>query len=576
MSKIVSILLTILFIGSILLIPANEVEASEEYDYSYLEEYDYTMGNEYINRTIFNSVDFIYDTNYSKPYDPAQITDTPVQITRPVSGRFIRINNTYYKYMFDNTDSIKLFHSPDIYSLTAFDHITYQNKVETILSTSMSYSMFRNPVTFYENGTLYNIVHSVSNNNVRMYKGFTNGDIVDNWQIVDIFDSWNKIYPVDLIKINDTYYLMAIAYEDKSGPGINDIQHGLLFESNNLTGFSLVPNWTINLTGFTFDNSKIHNFQMIENNNLIYMYISYSNYTLSDLSSMDEMHHIIFNTNKSLTNISSYLPIYWENSTNIYSYNWIPIGNNIVRIQWIFSGSPMLEIRHLRGENRFPIDYNGHVKFYWNGLLEYNNMDLLSENLFDYVFFNDNNLYFFSGNESFPKGTYYVELNYINLEHKLNSNTTLLDFNLYIKDVHPVANKLNFGLFFNVNFINIDKDFYSFYRSNDDYFKYCSSNPVAIGVMAFSSCKSVLVENFNYPSVNAKVVKTAEASDIFLSAILGMSSTEKMGWILSLAGVITTFGAVLKWNLKYAYLGAMFIFGGLFLITGISLIGLLL
>lgn len=580
MKRIIAIAITFVLVSTLLGMIGNNqnVKASTEYDYSYLRDYDYSMGNEYNNYTYMNSTDFDYNTtHYLTVFDPAQTSDNTVSLTRRFIGDIVRVNNTYYKFFFDNTDTIKLFKAEDFNYIRTIDNPTYQDRVEITLNQTLNYASYRNPTTFYYNNSLYLFVNEVSSGDIISFKSDFEGNILETNLCYENIAGYDSIRPVNIISINDTFYMFILAIDDNAG-FLNDEQIGKLLYSNNLTCWEIDDNFTIDDTFLGVSNNWVYYIDYIKDNQGDYIYISYGNRIIPQFPEIDYMHHIIYNVNNTPLNTSNYQPIYYDNNTDYYCHNYIPIGNNIYRISYNFDTSSVT-IRHIRGENKLPIDYTIKHKIYYNGLLESTSINNDVENLFDYVKISGNT-YMPNFNETITRYSMYFELTLFDKNYEQYGNDTMLSYNILdINKQNTIQSTLI--VMFKPDFVNIYDNLYGYYKSNDDYFRYCDGSLIYIGNKGYHGCSiNIPIDNDETnDSIEVTLyVNPQDLGDILISQLMASPIEEKIGYIALIVGSIMGVAPLLSSRIdrKYSWIGFYLFLTGVFLLTGLGLLGLLL
>lgn len=567
----VYLLTAVMFIGFI----TNETEASEIYDYSNLTGYDYNMGNEYNNMTKFASTAFDFNATFEVFFAPVSALDVPIPSTRIINGDYVRIANYYYKFIFDDADNIILFKGADIHNIRTINSVLYGDKVEIPLSQSLPYSIYRYPTTFYFNDTLYLFVTEFSTGNILRFNVSLDGTTHPGQMCFEVLETFDKMYVSDIIYKNDTFKMFVLAFQDAPG-FINDKQEAYILNSLNLSCWQLDLNFTIDESYLGYVDGRINSINYYEDTNKSYIYLSYGTRGIPQISELSSMNHIIYDIHNNINDTINYTAIHYENSTNAFSYTYTPIGDNIIRNHWDFTAS-VYYTWHKRGNNTVCADYNAHYKMYYIGIIESNNMCNCTVNMYDYISLSDTNLNMPNFKESFTLANYYFQLNFLDIDFSNTEENTIFDMNLYLEDFSPVADRINFMIIYKEDYVYTyqSENIYTFYRSNNNYFKIGTTVSRAFDVTYRQVSALVLTQISLYPSINVEVVQAPDATGDFLfEFFFGSSIMDKLGWLATLAGVASTVGALALRDVRLGYIAFVLIAGGIFMLTGLGIFGI--
>lgn len=567
MNKIITMaLIALMFMASWLTISVdNEVSATETYDYEPLTKAYYDMGNEYNNYTYMSSVDFKYDYSFMKPFEPEQTGDSPTNIARVVTGDFARINNVYYKFIFDNTDTIKLFKSVDFNSFRSIDNTVGQTKVEVELTETLDYASYRMPLTFAYNNTLRLIITDFGTGNIVMYNVSLDGEILSyEITILETYSSYNYLYPQSVVYLNETFYLFYSALDGN--------QDGRYAYGDSLTNLTVNSTWIID-SSITGTYVNIHNMKYYKDNNGEYFYISSSNKNINNMGTTSLFSHIILKMDDKFSNTSAFNAIYWDNDTSYYSYTYIPIGNNLYRTHYNMDVSQYL-IWHYRGENKVCYDTNAFYKFYYNGLMESGNITTCEINSYDYFHINRASIYMDNFNDTITGATFYLQLVNLDLTYKTYSNSTLLVYKMYICDIYAISNIVLETNFIS-DMINTYDNLYGIAKSDDGYTRFCTGADLYQGIRLVKKCSITYIEASTYPSIKATfLVNPQDLGDIITAIIIETPLETKIGAISMIIGAIMALAPNVE--RKFRGYGALIFLTGVFLLTGMGLLGLIL
>lgn len=575
MKKFIVIAVLLVLVGSVLLsVSSNAIAEEEEYDYSYLTEYDYSMGNEYINYTHMNSVNFSFDETFSKPLDPNQQGDFPASLVRPFAGDFVRYKNQYYKFFFDSTDTIKLFKAHDINSYRAIDITSsnYQDKVEVQLNETFAYANYNYPITFMNNETLYLIMNEVSSGNLVMFNVSTNGTVLSGKNtLLTPYSGYTSLYPQSVVFLNETFYLFINAY-DSSGQGKQD---GRYVYGDSLTNLSVNDTWIIDGTT-TGGNEQIHHIKYYSDKNAEYLYVSYSDKHFVNMASATTFDHIVFRLDDKYTNTSAFVPVHWENDTTIYSYTYVPVGFSLYRMRWHIN-TDTVGLEHFRERpNKFFNNFDVKTKVYWNGIMEYSSEYNENDDYLDFVitqFSTPNYEYMF------PVLCFYIEIEHIDYNYRTSNNETMFTFNMFINNQFAQGDTKTLLFAFESGYMDIFDDNYIFVNSNQDYFWYASDSVMSFGigrypVFSLSIANIGTLESYQLTGYH----NPQDLTQVILAGLVQSPIEEKIGYIALIVGAVLGGMPFLttKIDKKYSWYGFYLFLIGVFLLSGLGILGLML
>lgn len=561
--------------ASFLNVDNAKAESVEDYDNAYLADYDYSMGNEYNNYTGIISADFSYSSVFSKPLDPAQAADYPILMARRSNMDFVRANNEYFLYFFDNTDTLKLFRSSDFNYARTIDSSSFQNKVEITPNITFDYSSYREPVTAYFNNTLYLFITHISSGDILLYKSDFEGNLDFAANCISVPLGYDYIYPVNTMFIDNTYYLFInVIYNDAITA--NDLQEIRVIESENLTEWNLNSTFIIDETLLTAAISEEpYYIDYIKNNDKDYIYISHADRIYPHYNAITGMSHTLFEVNNTPLNTSNYVPIYYENSTINHSYKYIPIGDNLYRVHYDFASERGI-IGHVRGRNHLTADYSIAHKFYWNGLVESTSVNYSKANFADSFRIQYSLSYSMPDfNQTITQNTFYIRITLFDLNYKESGNSTFLKYDLYIVNQQTVTT-ITTNMLFSTTLVYPYDNLYGLYNGPDDAFRYCQGSIGYIGTKGYMSCQTGFLTS-EFASFDAEFIVNPSDATLF-SIIVEAPLDQKIGAITLIVGVVMTIGSFLSSarNEKIIIAGAYLIIMGIFFLTGLSFLGLAL